>query len=640
MSKISPLVAFAENGPLASHIDNFTVRPQQQEFATVIANALVNHESLICEAATGTGKTYAYLVPALLSNMKIIISTGTKHLQDQLFHRDLPVVSEALGIPVTSALLKGRNNYLCWHRLKQSENGKQIISRRDEHDLQAIKQWSKLTTNGDLSELTILSEDSVFQSHITSTAENCLGKECEYFDDCFVFKARKKANEAELIIVNHHLLLADLCLRETGFGEILPSSDAIIFDEAHLLPELASEFFSQTLSSRQVTELINDSRIYYLSDVNETQEFIAISDKFKTELKKLRLAFGNRDMRVSWDEIIKTKSVRSSMDFFQKEFYKMENALDNLSERSRSLENCWRRCSNLLSMLEVFIDRESDDMIKWLETRGKGFILYQTPLDISDVFQARLQEHNYNCMYTSATLAIGKNFDFFSNRLGLTDVKTYTWHSPFDFSSQALLYLPGNMPDPRDASYISAVIDAVIPVIRASQGHAFLLFTSHRALNEARELILNQIDYPIMVQGDAPRTELLNRFRDTKHAVLLGTSSFWEGVDVRGQALSSVIIDKLPFATPDDPVFRARAAKMEENGQNPFLEYQLPEAIINLRQGIGRLIRDVHDYGILMVCDPRLQSKSYGQIFLNSLPELKITNLLNDVELFFEQHQT
>jgi len=634
---LTPAEILSKEGPIASYIDNFSVRLQQQELAEEISEALNNHESLICEAGTGTGKTFAYLISAILSNKKIIISTGTKHLQDQLFYKDLPIVLKALEVLITPALLKGRNNYLCLHRMKQAEADGQLSSKTTKAELTAVREWSAQTSAGDLAELITLAENSILRPYITSTTENCLGKECNDFENCFVFKARKKASEAELIVVNHHLLLADLSLKEAGFGEILPKADAIIFDEAHQLPELASEFFSQSLSSRQIFELINDCRTAYLKDISDTPGFLTKLDKLQTNLNKLRLAFGNTDKRKAWNDVLKNEEVLSTLTIFKTSLNELENALDQLSERSKSVENCWQRCGDFIAMLEMFIERETDSSIQWVETRGKGFLLHQTPLDISEIFQLRLTEHECHCIYTSATLAVGQDFKHFANRLGLTDIKAKTWSSPFDYFRQALLYLPSEMPDPREPSYISHVINSAIPIIKASQGHTFFLFTSHRALNQAQELIRDKINYPVMVQGEAPRTELLKRFRETKNAVLLGTQSFWEGVDVRGQALSCVIIDKLPFAPPDDPVFRARSARMEENGQNPFMDFQLPEAIINLRQGVGRLIRDVNDYGVLMICDPRLQSKSYGQKFVNSLPEMKITKNISEVELFFRK---
>ena len=621
-------------GPLADRIDGFTVRPQQQQLAQTIADALNDDESLICEAATGTGKTFAYLVPALVSGKRVIISTGTKHLQDQLHYKDLPIVRKALNVPVVTALLKGRANYLCLHRLENDENFR-YASKEDLSDIPMVKQWATQTDKGDLAELINLSEDATIRSRIVSNTENCLGQECSFYDDCFVFKARRKANEAEVVVVNHHLLLADLALRESGFGEILPKADTIIFDEAHQLPALASEFFSETLSSRQFSDLFSDTTAAYLSDANDMAEVLDEIRECQTSLRKFRLSFGHQEKRSAWNEVFADNKVKHSLQDLRDNLSALEKYLDSLSGRSKSLENCWRRCSKMIETLETFIERVSEDMIQWLETRGKGFLLHQTPLDISATFQARLTEHGCNSIYTSATLSVAEDFSHFADQLGLSEITAQSWPGPFDYQKQALLYLPQGMPDPNESEYTEAVVNMALPVIEASQGHTFLLFTSHRAMNEAYDLLKDRIDYRLMRQGDAPRTELLQSFRKTENAVLLGTSSFWEGVDVRGKALSCVIIDKLPFAPPDDPVFRARAAKMQENGQNPFMTHQLPQAVISLKQGVGRLIRDVNDYGVLMICDPRIKSKSYGKIFLKSLPSMKISTELSDVDTFY-----
>ncbi len=629
---------FSEQGPIARQLQDYAVREQQLELATSIARAMQDEESLICEAGTGTGKTFAYLVPALMSGKKVIISTGTKHLQDQLFYKDLPVVSRALGLPVNTALLKGRSNYLCKFHLVEYEKNNRAMPVQLQDSLVSIKQWSAQTATGDLTELADLPEKSPVQAGITSTAENCLGQDCEYYDECFVLKARRNANEADLVIVNHHLLMADLALRDTGFGEVLPKASFIIFDEAHQLPELAAEFFGSVVSSRQLLELINDTRAAYMSDANDVPGFTDIPDALQTSMQKFRLTMGKNDRRSAWLEIAEDKTITGAFDVLYEKLAALESALDQLSSRSKSLENCWKRAGNLLGMLKDFRERESDEYIQWLETRGYGFLLHQTPLNVSRIFQQRLSQHECQCIYTSATLAVGDDFSHFAGQLGLSEIRSQTWPSPFDYQKQALLYLPENMPDPGGPAYTSAVINYALPVIHASQGHAFILFTSHRALREATDLIMNKIDYPILVQGDAPRTELLEKFRRTKHAVLLGTSSFWEGVDVKGQALSCVIIDKLPFASPDDPVFRARSVKMQEQGINPFMDYQLPQAIIALKQGVGRLIRDMNDYGVLMICDPRLRSKSYGKKFLNSLPKMNITSNIADVENFYAGH--
>ena len=630
----------SETGPFVDCIDGFTVRPQQQQLAQTIAEVLENDESLVCEAGTGTGKTFAYLVPVLLSGKRVIISTGTKHLQDQLYYKDLPIVRKALNVPVVTALLKGRANYLCLHRLEQGDENFRYLSKEDLSELPKVKQWATQTDKGDLAELINLPEDAAIRSRIVSSAENCLGQDCSFYDDCFVFKARRKANEAEVIVVNHHLLLADLALRESGFGEILPKADTIIFDEAHQLPGLASDFFSQTLSSRQFTELFNDTTSAYLTDAGDMEEVQVEIRECQTSLRQLRLSFGRKERRSAWNEVFADKEIRKALQDFLDHLIKLEKYLDTLAERSKSLENCWRRCSTMIEMLQTFMERETEDLIQWLETRGQGFLLHQTPLDISATFQARLAEHGCNTIYTSATLSVAEDFTHFTDQLGLSETHAQSWSSPFDYQKQALLYLPQGMPEPGELIYTEAVVNMALPVIEASQGHAFLLFTSHRAMNEAYRLLAGRIDYPLLRQGDAPRSELLQSFRKTKHAVLLGTSSFWEGVDVRGKALSCVIIDKLPFTPPDDPVFRARAAKMQENGQNPFMTYQVPQAVINLKQGVGRLIRDATDYGVLMICDPRIISKPYGKIFLNSLPNMRRSTELADVdEFFFERMQ-
>ncbi len=625
----------SETGPLADSIDGFTVRPQQQQLAQTIADVMNNNDSLVCEAGTGTGKTFAYLVPALLSGKRVIISTGTKHLQDQLYYKDLPIVRKALNVPIVTALLKGRANYLCLHRLENGDGDFHYLTKEDLSDIPMVKQWATQTDIGDLAELINLPEDAAIRSRIVSNTENCLGQDCSFYDDCFVFKARRKANEAEIVVVNHHLLLADLALRESGFGEVLPKADTIIFDEAHLLPTLASEFFSQTLSSRQFSELFSDTTAAYLTDANDMTEVLDEIRECQTGLRKFRLSLGNKDRRVAWNEVFSEKKVNQALQDLCDNLIALEKYLDSLSGRSKALENCWRRCSKMIEALQNFIERESEDLVQWLETRGQGFLLHQTPLDISATFQARLAEHGCNSIYTSATLSVAEDFSHFSNQLGLSEITAKSWDSPFNYQKQALLYLPQGMPEPNESVYTEAVVNMALPVIEASQGHAFLLFTSHRAMNEAYSLLAKRINYPLMRQGDAPRSELLQLFRNTENAVLLGTSSFWEGVDVRGKALSCVIIDKLPFAPPDDPVFRARAAKMRENGQNPFMTYQLPQAVISLKQGVGRLIRDANDYGVLMICDPRLKTKSYGRIFLKSLPDMKRSTELADVDAFF-----
>ncbi len=629
---------FRKGGPLERVLADYTERTEQLIFATCIEEAIENNESLICEAGTGTGKTYAYLVPAILSNRKIIISTGTRNLQDQLFQKDLPVILNTLKVPISTALLKGRNNYLCRQRLLEYEKVFQEMSPENRSIVYRVKEWSSGTSTGDISELLDLPENSPVRQAITSTTDNCLGQDCEFYNDCFVLKARRKAQDATLLVVNHYLLMADLTLKETGFGEILPKAEVIIFDEAHQLPELAATFFGVTLSSRQLNELVNDCRAAISSDASDIKGAMDLLEALHRDIQHLRLSLGKEDSRRSWADISANKKVLSATTCLINTLSDIENLLADLSMRSKSLENCWQRTTSLLELLNDYSERERDDQIQWFETRGNGFMLHQTPLDISGIFQERINQHECACIYTSATLAVKDDFSHFSTQLGLTGCKAIALLSPFDYEKQAMLYLPTGLPEPGQPDYTVAVVQAALPVLRASQGHAFVLFTSHRALALAAELLREKIEYPLLVQGEAPRTELLDRFRVTQNAVLLGTGSFWEGVDVKGESLSSVIIDKLPFMPPDDPVFRARAEKMQATGINPFLDYQLPQAIINLKQGIGRLIRDINDYGVLTICDPRIRTKSYGKRILQSLPAMKITDDLALVEKFYLEH--
>ncbi|MBT7952904.1 MAG: ATP-dependent DNA helicase, partial [Gammaproteobacteria bacterium] len=574
----TPEHILSDNGPLAELISDFSSRPQQIELAETIEQAFINQESLICEAGTGTGKTFAYLVPALLSGAKVIVSTGTKHLQDQLYLRDLPLVHKSLGVAVNVALLKGRANYLCLHHLNLSESENRYLDKKSVSHLMDIREWAQHTQHGDLAELSHIPEDASVRSVVTSTTENCLGQECDYYDKCHLFRARHHANDADLVVVNHHLFFADLALRDQGYGELLPTADMVIFDEAHQLPALASMFFSQTVSSRQILELLQDSKAAYYEEAADLPDFLEILDRVEKSVRDLRLAFGRNEQRVGWSEIKDKPEITESFTELMDRNHDLHTALDAFAERGKSLDNCYKRVANILNMLDSYNESGSVEFIQWLEIRGAGFLLHQTPLDIAETFQSRMREYNCQSVYTSATLTVNNNFKHFASQLGLSEVKSRSWDSPFNFKKQALLYLPQAMPDPREQGYTEEVVERALPVLTLTRGRAFILFTSHRALKIAAELIKEKIDYPVLVQGDAPRTELLDNFRQTKHAVLLGTSSFWEGVDVKGQALSCVIIDKLPFSAPGDPVLKARMRMMEEQGRNPFMEYQLPEA--------------------------------------------------------------
>ena len=637
----TPTDILDEHGALAKLVPDFMVRPQQVEMAEAIGEAIENGESLICEAGTGTGKTFAYLVPALQSGHKVLVSTGTKHLQDQLFTRDLPLVRKAVGRALKVALLKGRANYLCRHRLQLAEADGRRLDRQGRSYLADIRAWSQRTDSGDLAELVHVPEDAPVRTACVSTADNCLNQDCDFYDDCFVFRARRRAADADLAVVNHHLFLADMVLKEAGYGELLPSARVTIFDEAHQLPELASRFFSETLSSRQLLELVTDSRAAYVEEAADLPDFPTLLDGFDKAVYDLRLSFPREDSRLAWAGVKQAEEVATALSDLLEDMGEVHKVLLDIAKRGKSLDNCCKRFAAALALLGQFKEEEgeADDHIRWLEIRGRHFYLHQTPLDVADMFRARMKELECVSVFTSATLSVAQRFDYFSARLGLERVPARGWESPFDFAAQSLLYLPRGLPDPRSQNFTARLVEQALPLLRLTGGRAFFLFTSHRALREAAERVGEALDYPILVQGEAPRTELLETFRTTPHAVLLGASSFWEGVDVRGQALSCVIIDKLPFASPGDPVMNARLTRMREQGRNPFLEYQVPEAVLTLKQGIGRLLRDRTDYGILMLGDPRLATKPYGRTFLNSLPRMGHTRELADVEAFLRGHE-
>lgn len=624
---------------MARCISGFTPRSQQQEMARAVESAIKHSQTLICEAGTGTGKTFAYLVPALLSGQKIVISTGTKNLQDQLYQKDLPLVRKALQVPVTTALLKGRSNYLCLYRLRMTEEEGRLASREMVHQLGLVSQWAGITQSGDVTEFMEIGEDSLLWPMVTSTLDNCLGSECPDFSDCHVMKARREANDADLVVINHHLLLADMVLREDGFGELLPSANAYIIDEAHQLPEIAGNFFGSNLSSRQLSELAKDCTKEYYGSAIDSPALLKVADRLEYVVRDLRLALGDSSQRRPWQALRNDPKVADQLDNLETALEDLQQHLGELASRSKGLENCRERCEELRTLLGIFATAGNDENVYWVDIYSRSFVLCCTPLDVAEPFRKRMEQHKAAWIFTSATLAVNGSFDHYTHQLGLHDAATALWDSPFDYRRHALLYVPEGMPEPNSHGYTEAVIDVALPVLEASRGRAFLLFTSHRALKEAAELLEGRIGFPLLVQGSYPRSELLRRFREAGNAVLLGTGSFWEGVDVRGEALSCVIIDKLPFAAPDDPVLQARADALRRQGGNPFMEQQVPQAVITLKQGVGRLIRDVNDRGVMMLCDPRLINKPYGRVFLDSLPPMYRTRRLDRVQRFFELEQ-
>ena len=633
MSEITELLG--ESGPLATLLSGFAPRVEQQHMAEATADAIEAQQQLIVEAGTGTGKTFAYLLPVLRSGRKVIISTGTRHLQDQLYGKDLPVVREALNAPVNTALLKGRTNYLCLHRLATAAEDGGRLRGRQLHDLETVRAWSGRTRSGDIAELGMLAEDSPLWPRVTSTAENCLGQECEHYQACFVVKARRQAMEADVVVINHHLLFADMVLREEGFGELLPGADAFVIDEAHQLPEVASVFFGITLSSHQLRDLARDIRLEHLREAGDMQDLPDAAGQLEGQVHRVRLALGRQDRRAAWSEVAANQELQDQLEELQQSLQQLSEWLTVAAERGKGLDSCRQRCLLLRDRLAQLRQQTAGEYIHWFEAFRTSFRLNLTPLNVASVFRERLEMLSSAWIFTSATLAVGDSFNHFAAQLGLQDAHTLQLDSPFDYRRNALLYLPTDMPQPNQPGYVEAVVATARAVLAASSGRAFLLFTSHSALRTAAKLLGNDCDYPLLVQGDAPRRELLEQFRQAGNAVLLGTSSFWEGVDVRGETLSCVIIDKLPFGSPGDPVLQARIEALREQGANPFMDYQLPHAVITLKQGIGRLIRDRTDRGVLVLCDPRLLEKSYGRIFLNSLPDMPRTRDVDDVHSFF-----
>ena len=627
-----------EDGPFASLLDNYRVRESQQQMASRIEQAIADNEILIAESGTGTGKTLAYLVPALQSGKKILVSTGTRHLQDQLYQHDLPLVRRALEVPATMALLKGRSNYLCRQRLQQAEQDDAAYRPYPLVVLAIISKWSLTTLHGDIAEVSGVPEQSRAWSDVTSTVDNCLGSKCQHYDDCFVNTARKDAMEADVVVVNHHLFLADIALKEEGFGQLLPKVDVVIFDEAHQLPETASMYFSTGISQRQVLDLCRDARRAEVSEKSGITGFETRIDTLEKLAKEARLAMGETINKGSWLQLEALPGFSNALDELKQGLDGALELLELAAPSGDQLENCYQRTQLVVDRLRALDSENSEQSIRWYETSKTGFRLFNTPLTIADKFRELVCEQGQTVIFTSATLAISGNFSHYQQQLGLENAHTDVWPGPFNYPQQALFYLPQDLPPPGDHEHTASVVALAEKIIRVSQGRAFLLFTSFRALNEAASMLAGRLDYPLLVQGEAPRHELLQRFRQAGDAVLLGTGSFWEGVDVKGDALSVVIIDKLPFATPDDPVLQARSQALRNSGFNPFMTLQLPQAVVALRQGAGRLIRSVDDRGVFVLCDTRLVSKSYGKIFTNSLPPMKRTRDFSEVSAFLERN--
>ena len=631
---------FTAQGPLAGAIDGYSQRDEQVQMAQAIADAIVGNKQLVAEAGTGTGKTFAYLVPALLSGGKVIISTGTKTLQDQLFNRDLPHVRDALKVPVSVSMLKGRANYVCHYHLERAEQEGRFASREDAKYLHLIKRFAENSKTGDKSELTEVPENAMVWSSVTSTRDNCLGQDCQHFKACFVMEARKKALAADVVVVNHHLFFADVMLRDEGVAELLPSANTVIFDEAHQLPDVAGLFFGEDISTNQVLELCRDSFSAYLSLAKDCLALSEAIPPLEKAVKDFRLIFAYEGARMPVQKALALQGFEAAFTQIQQQLVVLTKVLESQAGRDPMLEECWQRGEALLLQLQRWLKAENHNLVRWVEVFTQSVQLHATPLSVADGFGKQLNAAPRAWIFTSATLAVKNDFSHYQSQMGLLAADTLYLQSPFDYAQQALLYAPMDMPDPNSPDYIEAVVQAALPVIQASQGRAFVLCTSLRAMRAIHPLLKaafaqNGMEYPILLQGDSTRTELLDRFRKHGNAVLIGSQSFWEGVDVRGEALSAVIIDKLPFSPPDDPVLAARIDQLNAEGKNAFMAYQLPYSVITLKQGAGRLIRDETDRGVLMICDPRLITKSYGKRIWQSLPPFRRTKLLADVQAFF-----
>ncbi|NAW69431.1 DEAD/DEAH box helicase family protein [Vibrio sp. V27_P1S3P104] len=629
---------FSQHGALGKAIPGFQGRQAQVDMAKAVANAIEQQSQLVVEAGTGTGKTFAYLVPALLSGKKIIISTGSKNLQEQLFHRDLPLMINALGFHGQVALLKGRANYLCLDRLSRQ----MIESHNNGSDptlltqLVKVRSWSSETKTGDLGECDALPEDSLIIPTITSTNDNCLGKECPSYQDCFVSKARRKAMDAEVVVVNHHLFFADLAIKETGFGELIPEADVFIFDEAHQLPDIASQYFGQSVSSRQIQELAKDIEISYRTEAKDMRQLQKIGDKLLQSAMDLRILLGDCGFRGNWRDAMASVAIARQIERLQESLDFAIDVLKLALGRSQLLDAAFERANSIKGRIERVCDVSVTGYSYWFDTTPRHFSLHITPLSVADKFQEQITLKEGAWIFTSATLAVQDDFSHFTHRLGLEPREQFSLPSPFDYQQQARLCVPRYLPEPNSPGVADQLVRMLAPVIEQNQGRCFFLCTSHSMMRELGERFRACLTLPVLLQGETSKQKTLAEFMELGNALLVATGAFWEGIDVRGDTLSCVIIDKLPFTAPDDPLLKARIEDCRLRGGDPFVQVQLPEAVITLKQGVGRLIRDQKDKGALIICDNRLVTRDYGGVFLASLPPIPRTRDLEVVKDFLQ----
>jgi len=632
---------FDVNGPLSEVIEGYHIRPSQVEMSQMVDAAITNQEPLVVEAGTGIGKTFAYLAPALAAGGKVIISTATKNLQDQLFNKDIPKIREALKIPIKVNLLKGRANYVCQLRLDDSIQGGQFANKEDGAYLEKIKQFSDHSNSGEISEVENVPEFSTIWPMVTSTADNCLGQGCEFAKSCFLLKARKEALNAEVVIVNHHLFFADFMLKDEDISEILPKADTVIFDEAHQVPDIASIFFGNNFSTNELIYLMQDAQLLYDKLGKNQKKLIDIASGVQEEIKHLRLEFGSSSERVTFEKITNIDEFTEKLQSIHSSFEQLGKIFSLLDDQSPEQKKIMERYEGILEKLSHWLKEKNDQYVYWLDIFSKSIQFNMTPFSIAEGFGRFRKQNKISWIFTSATLAVNDSFDFFKNLMGLSDATSKKLNSPFDFKNNACLYVPNNMPDPNSSIFNLTIIKKTYPLIQAAKGRTFILSTSLKSMREISALLKSEfeehdINFPILTQGEDSKRTLIERFKSYGNAVLIGSMSFWEGIDVRGPSLSLVIIDKLPFQSPGDPVFESRINRLKALGENPFMSFQLPQAIISLKQGAGRLIRDEIDKGVLMICDPRIIDKPYGKRIWKSLPDFKRTRNELDVTDFLK----
>ena len=649
---------FGESGLIAKFHDQYEHRPGQIKMAEEIVKAFEEKRHLIVEAGTGTGKTLAYLVPAIAAALgtkkRVIISTGTKNLQEQLMEKDIPFLQKILPKKFTAAYMKGRSNYACLYRIAKADN-QPILDGLDEMDhFDQVRRWSATTTVGDRRELTNLPEDLSFWSRINARSEICLGQKCPDFEPCFITRMRNRAEDADIVIVNHHLFFADLSVRGSQYGRVIPDYTAVIFDEAHLIEDIAADYFGVQISNFQIDELVRDSDTLPIADAVVTRELTKIAAKIVglAEQFWLRFTQARFDGRYPLMEdafAYRTKNGETAPTQLGEAYVALDEALGRLTtaidpfmDTIPEVESLTRRAKQARADLDFVVHQAERNYVYWLERRGKGIFLRASPVDVSELLRGKLFEKVETCILTSATLSSGGSFNFVRERLGLDTAKTNVLHatSSFDYEKQAIIYLPKSMPDPRTPEFTQLAAGEIVKILEITDGRAFVLATSNSSMNALYELVSHRVNFPCFVQGSMSKSGLLEKFRETPNAVLFATASFWQGVDVQGEQLSCVIIDKLPFAVPTDPIVAARSRFIEENGGRSFFEYSVPQAVISLKQGIGRLIRSRTDRGVIAILDPRLRTKGYGKDFLMSLPRMRITSDLEDVRQVFVERAT